>query len=541
MTSAFKRLAEKPILLLIIVNVLAGLLTYRQYGTAWDEPLFYSYADALGYAYSPKEWFSGHFDLYNSYGASADDHKNRGPAYLFLARPFVYGLKALGSDSADAWHLVNFLFFQLGIYLLYRFAQRWMSKPAAFFTAVFFSFQPLLWGHAFINPKDPPFLTFFLGAVCFGFEMVDALAQNAKAQTRSMLLAAFFLGIATSIRVLGPFAGLLVFLYFLSKPSLRKDRPAWRRFVLYGFASAAVMLATWPYLWENPIGNFFAVLRFMSDNPTQLGLLFEGEIYRANNLPLRYFPFMLVTTLTEPVIPLAVLGVMLGFWKMLRGGAPSPQVRKDRVTSLALVFLWFFTLAAYIFLRRPSMYDGIRHFLFILPPVFIFAGLAYEVIIEKATIVLRRLKFPAWATSLFWLRALGGVVLLLPSLYGILKLHPYEYTYYNFYIGGTSRAFRTYETDYWLTCYKDAVQALNQKVNAPVRLFVKREAYLAKPFAGENVQVFQLGDPAVEVRPGDYVLANSRTNDNFTTYPKAPIVIEISRVGAKFCTIRQVP
>lgn len=540
MTSAFKRLAEKPILLLLAVNILAGLLTFRHYGTAWDEPLFYSYGDALGYAYSPKEWFSGHFDLYNSYGASADDHKNRGPAYLLLARNFVYGLKALGSDSADAWHLVNFLFFQLGIYLLYRFGQRWMGKPAAFFTAVFFSLQPLLWGHAFINPKDPPFFTFFLGAVCFGFEMVDALAQNAKTKTRSMLLAAFFVGIATSIRVLGPFAGLLVFLYFLSKPSLRRNHTAWRSFVLYGVAAVAIMLATWPYLWENPIGNFFAVLRFMSDNPTQLGLLFEGQIYRASNLPMRYFPFMLATTLTEPVVPLAVLGVVLGFWKMLRERAPSLEVRKERVVSLALIFVWFITLLAYIFLRRPSMYDGIRHFLFILPPVFIFAGLAYEFLVQQAAALLQRMKIPA-GRAVFWLGAAGGVILLVPGLYGILKLHPYEYTYYNLYIGGTSRAFRTYETDYWLTCYKDAVQALNERVTAPVRLFVKREAYLAEPFAGENVQVLPLGGAAEEPRSGDYVLANSRTNDNLTTYPKAPIVLEISRVGAKFCTIRQIP
>lgn len=170
MTSTFKKIIEKPIFILIAVNVLIGLFIFRDFGLAWDEPLFYSYGDALGYAYSPKEWFSGDFNLRNSYGASADDHKNRGPAYLFLARNFVFGLEALGSDSASAWHLINFLFFQLGVYFLHRISKRWMSEPAAFFTALFFSTQPLLWGHAFINPKDPPFMTFFLASVCMGFE-----------------------------------------------------------------------------------------------------------------------------------------------------------------------------------------------------------------------------------------------------------------------------------------------------------------------------------------------------------------------------------
>lgn len=541
MTSVFKRLFEKPILLLIAVNILAGIFTFQEYGTAWDEPLFYSYGDALGYAYSPKEWFSGDFDLYNSYGASADDHKNRGPAYLFLARNFVYGLEALGSDPAAAWHLINFLFFQLGIYLLYRFAKRWMGNPAAFFTAVFFSLQPLLWGHAFINPKDPPFLTFFLGAVCFGFELVDSLASNAKNRTKKLLLAAFFLGIATSIRVLGPFAGFLVFLYFLSKRETRNDGSAWRSLVLYGVASVAVMIVTWPYLWENPVGNFIEVLRFMSNNPTQLGLLFEGEIYRANNLPLRYFPFMFAATLTEPVVPLFAFGVLVGFWKLLRENRTNDQVQKDRLVSLAIILLWFLTLAAYIFLRRPSMYDGIRHFLFILPPVFVFIGLAFEFIVETMVKLLKRLGLPACISSPARLYAGLGLVLLVPGLYGINKLHPYQYTYYNFYIGGTNRAFRTYETDYWLTCYKDAVQALNERTDSPVRLFIKREAYLASLFANENIQIFQLQDSLDEIRSGDYVLSNSRTNDDMTTYPRAPIVVEISRVGAKFCTIRQIP
>lgn len=541
MNSVFKRLFEKPIILLIAVNILAGIFTFRDYGTAWDEPLFYSYGDALGYAYSPKEWFSGDFDLYNSYGASAGDHRNRGPAYLLLARNIVYGLTALGSDSTDAWHLVNFLFFQLGIYFLYRISNRWMKEPAAFFTAVFFSLQPLLWGHAFINPKDPPFLTFFLASVCLGFEMVDAIALNTKDRTRKILLASFFLGIAASIRVLGPLAGLFVFLYFLSKQNTRKDKPAWRSFVLYGFAGAAVMFATWPYLWENPLMNFLEVFHFMSDNPTQLGLLFEGDIFRANNLPARYFPFMLTMTLTEPTIPLFIFGVIVGFWKYPGERGAPPETRRERIVSLSLVLAWFVILVAYILIRRPAMYDGIRHFLFILPPVFIFIGLAFEFILEKMIGLLRWLKLPVWAGISFWLYASLGLLLLLPGLYGIIKLHPYQYTYYNFYIGGTSRAFRTYETDYWLTCYKDAVEELNKITNEPVKLYIKREAYLAAPFANANVQILELPRGGDELRSGDYVLANSRTNDNMAFSPNAPIVVEISRVGAKFCTIRQIP
>ena len=173
--------------------------------------------------------------------------------------------------------------------------------------------------------------------------------------------------------------------------------------------------------------------------------------------------------------------------------------------------------------------------------MFVFIGLAFEFILEKVIELFKWMKLPAWTSSPTWLGAGLTLVLLVPGLYGIIKLHPYQYTYYNFYIGGTSRAYQNYETDYWLTCYKDAVQALNERTDAPARLIIKREAYLAEPFANENLQIIQFDDATEDIGPGDYVLANSRTNDNLTMYPRAPIVIEISRVGAKFCTIRQIP
>ena len=63
MNSSSNRLIQKTIFILLAVNILIGLLVFRNYGYSWDEPLFYDYADALGYAYTPREWFSGDFDL----------------------------------------------------------------------------------------------------------------------------------------------------------------------------------------------------------------------------------------------------------------------------------------------------------------------------------------------------------------------------------------------------------------------------------------------------------------------------------------------
>ena len=557
MNSRFPWIVEKPIYILLVINILIGLFVFRNYGLSWDEPLFYDYADALGYAYSPKEWFSEHFDLNNSYGISGDDHKTRGPAYLFLGRGPVYFLRTLGLDSASAWHLVNFLFFQLGVYFLYRFSTRWVNPSAALAASALFSWQPLLWGHAFINPKDPPFLVFFLGAVCLGFEMVDHLFSDTKSNSQNfirVIIPAILLGIATSIRVLGPFAGLLVFIYLAVRviqnrnwhlvfpassattgrtasskaeepnKKLRVSATPWLYFLAYGLIAIIAMFLTWPYLWENPIARFIEVLKLMSDNPTTLSVLFGGEVYRAGELPRRYFPFMLATTLTELVWILFGIGLVTGYWKLITDHSPQ---KINKLTTTTLTLFWFMFLLAYVLIRRPSMYDGLRHFLFILPPIFIFIGFAFEYLFEFVTLV--------------WLRAGLLFLIMLPGLLGIFHLHPYEYTYYNSFVGGTSGAFRNYETDYWLTCYKESVQRLEEKVQQPFNLYVHREGYIAAYYANPNNNIHELRGALNEVRSGDYVLANTRTNEDHRVFKDAPVILQIGRGDAVFCVTKEIP
>ena len=506
-----------PILTLLVINILVGLFTFQSYGYAWDEPLFYEYADALPYAYSPSEWFSGHFDVNNAFGPSATDHANRGPAYILLARPLTQLIQVFDIDQASAWHLVNFLTFQLGVYLLYRLASKWMNKSASVATAAFFSWQPLLWGHAFINPKDIPFLTFFLGSVCFGIEMVDELKNNARPHFGKTLLAAFFLGIATSIRVLGPFAAILVGLYALiDLRQIKFSRLAWR-FILYGFLTLIVTFATWPYLWLAPLQKFVEVFFFMSDNPTQLNVLFAGSNYQAGDLPHRYFPLLLGYTLSEPTYFLIAIGMVLGFWKA--------DTKKRLVYGILL--LWFGTLVAYIFLRRPAMYDGYRHFLFILPPLFIFAGFAFEALFN-------------WLKS-SWQKIAVTVLLLGFGIIPIIQLHPYQYAYYNNFAGSVGGVFREYETEYWLTCYREAVLKLNETAPEGTQLFVRREPYIAAYYVNSNITVRDFRTEQKDMKSGDYYLANSRSNEDLKFLGDEPAVVEVSRQGATFCVIKQVP
>lgn len=509
-----------PILILLAVNLIVGLTTFRSYGLAWDEPLFYDYGEALKYAYHPANWFSGEFNLEYSFGASGSDHANRGPAYLLIAAPLVSLLRRLGLDLASAWHLTNFLTFQLGVYLLYRLASNWMSRRSALAAAALFAFQPLLWGHAFINPKDIPFLVFFLGSVVFGFEMVDEWLSNSQSPATQLpitqlLLASFFLGIATSIRVLGPLAAALTFLYALIQGI--KIRALFKVFWLYATLALLTAFLAWPYVWLAPLQKFVEAFVFMSDNPTQLNVLFAGNNYPAGEVPRRYLPLLLGYTLTEPVWLMALAGGAIGFWK---------SDHKTRFT-LSPLLLWFFIPFVYVLLRRPAMYDGFRHFLFVLPPVFICAGFAFEVLF-------------GWLKQA-WQKFAIALALLAFGVVPMIQLHPYQYAYYNNFAGGVGGAFRKYETEYWLTCYREAVLQFNNEAQAGSQLYVRREPYIAEYYAAPRIAIRDFRTEQKEMKPGDFYLVNTRSNEDLRFLRNQPAFIEVSRMGAVFCVIKQMP
>lgn len=507
-----------PILILLLISLLIGIFTFQDYGMTWDERLYYEYAEAIGYAYSIPDRLSGDFDINRAYGPSVGDHRNRGPAYLLLVRGEVNLLHALtGIDKVALWHLMNLIVFLIGIFFLYKLSLRWLKPWSAFAAALLYTSQPLLWGHAFINPKDPPFTTIFVVTIYFGFKMVDQLSiteasekASVTMRLRQVTLTGILIGLATNLRVIGPLIGVLIFVYALFK---RKPK------ILLWFVPTALIALlsvylTWPYLWDAPIARFIEILTLMSHNPTSLKVLFYGQTYRAYELPLRYLPVLLGVTLTEPVWLLFVFGLIIALARSFR--------KEVEWQTLGIVIFWFAFMALYVLAARPPMYDGFRHFLFILPPVFIVTGFAFE-------------KLLFWARN-NWLRAALLLAITLPGVLAGIRLHPYEYTYYNAFVGGTSGAEGTYETDYWLTCYKEAVEQFNEYAPPGSTLIAYREAANAAYYAAEDIEVV----PFHTLEDGDYLLLSARLNEVNTVKRHSPAVISIERDGATFCVVKEV-
>jgi hypothetical protein len=160
--------------------------------------------------------------------------------------------------------------------------------------------------------------------------------------------------------------------------------------------------------------------------------------------------------------------------------------------------------------------------MFIIPPLFILGGLALDMLF-------RWLRYPVF-----------GIALCLLVLLAIanFQLHPYQYTYYNRFVGGTGGAAAHFETDYWLTCNKDAVQILNRLTpkHSPT-LIVRREGILAAYYAAPGVTIVDTSQTMKRPVFGDYILSTSRANPGIQKYRDFTSMIVIKRQGAVFCTI----
>ena len=167
------RLEKALLLLWFVLNLGIGALTVHEYGMSIDEPNNYSYAaDTLaaypsffGTLYEPK------------YDPSYDGH---GPAFVTIAGITIRIIQRIFPNvlATDLWHFSYFITFQLTGLCLYWLTKRWFSRWTAWGILILFSTQPLLLGHAFINPKDIPFMFLLTASVVFGFRLVDSLTAQ---------------------------------------------------------------------------------------------------------------------------------------------------------------------------------------------------------------------------------------------------------------------------------------------------------------------------------------------------------------------------
>lgn len=259
----------------------------------------------------------------------------------------------------------------------------------------------------------------------------------------------------------------------------------------------------------NPPGNYIESILTMSAFPWRGEVLFNGTLYAATDLPLLYLPVLFAIQLTEPVWILAVIGLGVSAF-----GA------EKRSGLLVLFALWFVLPLSALTFRGSAIFDNFRHVLFTLPPVFLLAGAAFERI------------------SNVRVRAAVIVACLLPGVIGIASLHPYEYAYYNQFIGGMKGAQGRFELEYWLTSYREAAEYVNENASPYAAIWVQGPGHLFTPYARPDL-VINSWSKAEPVDGYEFAVVSYRFDEGNTSYPDAEIVHRIMRGGAVLTVIKK--
>jgi hypothetical protein len=251
----------------------------------------------------------------------------------------------------------------------------------------------------------------------------------------AVILAGALWGGAISTRATGITAGGMIGLYMMLRLREKSILPL----LVYTFSAAAACFITWPYLWYFGFKGFIGAMRVFADYPYEGGRIwFRGSIPHSE-IPRTFLLQVMAIQFTEPLVILIIAGVVLAVVYAIRKQLP----RLD----IFILMCWFFLPILFSIATKPTHYNNFRQFFFITPPLFVFAGLTLEKISQylKRGVILPLMLLLVFA----------------PGIVESIRLHPYQYVYYNQFVGGVEGAYRYYEMDYWVISYKEAMEYIN--------------------------------------------------------------------------------
>ena len=429
----------------VLAGVALVLATFRDYGVTWDEDSHNWYGNfVLDYYLSlfgdktALHWR----DLYN-YGAVFDMMA----AALNRASPMgVY----------ETRHLLNGLVGILGLIGCWKLGCAMAGPRAGFIATLLLILTPNYYGQMFNNPKDIPFA---VGMVWSTYYMVRIVPTLPRPDFATLAKLGTAIGMTMGVRI----GGLLLIGYLsllLALDGIWQALAARRIGVLAVTASSSfwrvilpivgiaypVTLLFWPWAQTDPIENPLRALAFFSHQTFPFYTLFDGQFVPASDLPWTYLPTYIALALPELVLVLLICAPLAAVVTLWRSGFrfAREDILKSFLLGLGIVFP-----VAYAIAIRAVLFDGMRHFIFILPLI----AVAAAIVADRSL---------AWLARFPYRQAIWGAL----ALYGcahisiMAMLHPDQYVYYNAFVGGVEGAQHKFKLDYWANSYAEVVQGL---------------------------------------------------------------------------------
>jgi hypothetical protein len=510
---------DLAIIVLAAVGLIASL-TFRDYGLGWDDYTHAEYADLLLRMYGSGFKDTGALSFANlyMYGGGFD-----------MAAALLH--KVIPLELFETRRLLGAVVGLIGLAVTWRLGRRVGGPFAGLATLLLLVLCPTFYGHMFMNPKDAPFAV-AMAILMLG--LVRLAEEYPSPSPRTILIVGLGAGLAIGSRVLGGLALIYAVVGFL--PLLLEEihthsaRDAVHRgaHVLYVLLPGLVlgylvMGLIWPWSIMEP-GNPFQALTYFShffEKPWKE--MFDGALVSVPDMPWSYLPTLFALQLPEVLLGFAIAGVVGTFMSLSRTDVPA-----RRKTILLMLTLAATLPLVVAMVKRPALYNGIRHFIFVIPPMTVLAGLAFAWLMNWL-----REHHRSWQPVVLAVFAFG---LMLP-LGEMIRLHPYQYTHFNHIAGTVRGADDLFMLDYWGLALKQASDGLREEL-------IERQEF---PPRGRKWKVAVCGPqrPAQVALGPDFTIGwDSNAADFAMTlgefYCKgltAPVMVEIKRDDVVFARV----
>jgi hypothetical protein len=331
-------------------------------------------------------------------------------------------------------HAINAIFGWVGVVYAGRLAGRLFGMWSGVLAMILLAASPRYFADSMNNPKDLPFAAMSIVALYY-FATISPTWPYISRGTGIKIVVALALALNIRASALLYLGYLAVFMFFIVENNLRWRQLADTVIRLATIAVAVLLLGTvfWPWAQRAPLTRPFEALLSFAGAAWSGPVLFNGRDYTAPNLPWYYAPeWFLIST------PLVVIGgAVLSMFAWRNGGWTKSKA-----------LLWVATLLPIllVIIKDSTLYDGIRHLLFIYPILVVLAASGWT----------------AWLSNCSrpWQRR-SVAVLLAAGIVNIIafhvRSHPNQTVYFNELVGGPRGAFAKFDMDYWGNCMLEAV------------------------------------------------------------------------------------
>lgn len=448
----------------VILYITLAMLTHKDFGITWDEFVDYD-KGVVSYQFFFKKKVekpfilnkkNGHLDIkgvsdsYSSFEHYLNITQTEFKNHQYYSGFYPMILFLLNKDkSIETYHLLNMLFSLTIFIALYALLyHHYKDQKIAILGPIFLFLTPRFLGHIPGNSKDIPFaVMYFISCTAIYF-----FASSKKILAKILVVGILF-GLTQDLRIAAITLYIILilfdgYIYLLEKHNNPDDSETWGQIltkeiqtvILIGIVALLVSVLTWPYLGINVIPNIKELLKIGTDFPWKHTVVYQGKELQGKELPGHY-----LVTWFAIATPLIILIPSL----------LSPLVIKKRFQNrlFILLLLGIVTNMTIYAILKPLIYDGLRHFLFLVPFVSALGVMALVELFKNTQRKLIRVAF---------------VVIILINVAVIIRqigiLHPYQYIFFNSLVGGLQGAYGKYDTEYWGASYHEAINWFKKNI-----------------------------------------------------------------------------